>query len=650
MKKKVLYSTIMISYLIAWSSIISSFNPDFLSSVNQGEIESIPESAVTWDEVGIVINSDSDFSIYPGSGTIGDPWRIQSKYINATTGVGISIMHTTDYFVVEDCVIKNASHGIYINNASNGILENNTIYNCSQTGIFLDGQANTFFYGVHNTEIRENIIHDISGTQEKTGNGIRLDWYCTDNIIYNNTIYNNFGSNNLTGNGIYMEGVFSHQGCDDNIIENNIIYDNTASIGRSAGNGIFFDWYCRNNEIKGNTIFGSSSVSGILSGNGIAFLQHCSSNTISNNTIYDNEGGIEGIPLQDGYSGNGISISSDNDNTDIINNTIYNNQGGTSDYQGNGIYIIDSTDCNIKNNTIYGNIAGEGKASGNGIYAHFATNLNISNNYIYENHGNDNYYTGNGIILATNSHNSYIAENIIRDSIGGETSQCGNGIILTNSNNSIITQNDISYCTGDYYSESGIGILIRVGGNINITYNNVDFCSGYAVELGFSENCIVSYNSFYGNGQYPCVLSYVDNVITPNYCLFLGTRLNYVDTGNWDGIATLNWTESSWAEFYYIFRSTAEITPENYMNLTPIATVTTITFTENFTEDGLYYYAIMAANATLNGTISNCIAGQVYYTPPSDNGIPFFFLPGLLMSVVFIVLKIRRLKSVKKLN
>ncbi|QEE16526.1 right-handed parallel beta-helix repeat-containing protein [Promethearchaeum syntrophicum] len=653
MKIKIKFLTIIIGFLLGCSTILSSVNPVFFSSIIKGEFELQPNSAApVWDEIGIVINSNLDFvsEATTGDGSVGNPWRIHGKYINASNGVGINITHTTDYFVVEDSVIKNASHGIYINNVSNGILKNITIYNCSETGIFLDGQSNTFFNGVHEIEIRENVIHGISGASENSGNGIRLDWECKNNYIYNNTIYDNFGTQNGTGNGIYIVGdALDGGGCNNNIIENNLIYDNTATVARKAGNGVFFDGDCINNEIKGNTIFGSSSVSGFWSGNGICFLQHCSANTISNNTIYDNEGGVEGIPLQDGYSGNGISIFSDNDYTDIINNTIHSSHGGTSSYQGNGIYITDSTNCNIKDNIIYGNMAGDGTDSGNGIMTQFATNLNISNNYIYENYGNDKYYTGNGILLSSYSDNSYIAENIIRDSIGGTNQSGGNGIILTNSNDSIITQNNISYCTGDFYIESGSGILIRVGDNINISYNKIDFCSGYAVELGFSENCNVSYNSFYGNGEYPCILSYVDNIITPNYCLFLGTILNYVDTGNWDGIATLNWTGPSWAEFYYVFRSTSEITTENYMNLTPIATVTTTTFTDNLTEEGTYYYAILAANATLNGTISNCIAGEILIAT-SGNEIPFSILPGLLMAVVFVVFKTYWLKKVKKVN
>jgi parallel beta-helix repeat protein len=85
----------------------------------------------------ISINGNGGFipdnGVVGGSGTASDPYIIADWDINASTASGISIAHTSVYFIIRDCYIHNGDTnyiaGIYLNVCANGTLSNNSCSN-----------------------------------------------------------------------------------------------------------------------------------------------------------------------------------------------------------------------------------------------------------------------------------------------------------------------------------------------------------------------------------------------------------------------------------------------------------------------------------------------------------------------------------------
>ncbi|MFX1555021.1 MAG: right-handed parallel beta-helix repeat-containing protein [Promethearchaeota archaeon] len=119
----------------------------------------------------IRIYSDDDFTVENGvtggSGTKNDPYTIEGWEIDTNLYTAIDIKHTTAYFVVRNCLLKNATFGIYLKelsvgsitdchilfniwgigifDSSNIVLRNNTLYDNDYT-IFIDGLEMGHYY------------------------------------------------------------------------------------------------------------------------------------------------------------------------------------------------------------------------------------------------------------------------------------------------------------------------------------------------------------------------------------------------------------------------------------------------------------------------------------------------------------------------
>ena len=87
------------------------------------------------------------------------------------------------------------------------------------------------------------------------------------------------------------------------------------------------------------------------------------------------------------------------------------------------------------------------------------------------------------------------------------------------------------------------------------------------------------------------------------------------------GDVTLTWTTSTGVTSYLVYRSTSAIT--SIQSLAPIANVTQLTYKDTDLENGTYFYAIVAVNASGTSGISNCISVVVAIpqtsTPPHGN-------------------------------
>ena len=71
-----------------------------------------------------------------------------------------------------------------------------------------------------------------------------------------------------------------------------------------------------------------------------------------------------------------------------------------------------------------------------------------------------------------------------------------------------------------------------------------------------------------------------------------------------DGMIELNWSKVADATIYYIYRATSSI--ESVDGLNSIGTSFTNNYTDRVTTNGIYYYVIVAGNASGNSSISNC--------------------------------------------
>jgi uncharacterized protein YycO len=91
-----------------------------------------------------------------------------------------------------------------------------------------------------------------------------------------------------------------------------------------------------------------------------------------------------------------------------------------------------------------------------------------------------------------------------------------------------------------------------------------------------------------------------------------------VPNPDYDGIIDLNWNEVSGATEYYVYRNRSTII--SVIGLTPIATISVSDYQDAIINSDIYYYVIVAGNATGNSSISNCesvVVDMVDSTPPA---------------------------------
>ena len=115
------------------------------------------------------------------------------------------------------------------------------------------------------------------------------------------------------------------------------------------------------------------------------------------------------------------------------------------------------------------------------------------------------------------------------------------------------------------------------------------------------ENGTYYYVVMGNNGTYNSSISNCVNVtVRPFEEIPITLYLYQYGQGIW-----LNWNSIYSAEFYYVFRETSPITTVD--GLTPYA-ISEYSWYDNFiTENGTFYYVVMANNSTHNSSISNCV-------------------------------------------
>lgn len=159
-------------------------------------------------------------------------------------GDGVKIVDKTNV-VVTDLTVTGFSQGIYVSNSSIPIADH-------VGGHHLIGNTvnNNSLYGISIMRSNSNIIegNDANSNDE----GIRLNTYCSDNIIIDNTLNSNV-----------VRGILLNAYCHYNYVMRNVISDNGCGIQlfSSTGNEIY------NNDFINNAthVYGQYSYNNILS-------------------------------------------------------------------------------------------------------------------------------------------------------------------------------------------------------------------------------------------------------------------------------------------------------------------------------------------------------------------------------------------------
>jgi len=258
----------------------------------------------------LIIVQDSDFEVFPGSGTIDDPYIIEGYNFTNTGFYGVYIEGTTKFFIVRNCYFSLSYYGIVVNatSSSNTRIEQNVFWDC--------------VVGIVNQESTLSIIEENECYDCTDGILILSSLYCevTLNLFLNchkgieildsartNVMHNYAGNNEY---GIY-------------VIESDLstFKNNTCEYSKIHGILIDNSYMC---EVINNTC--SNNRIGIYS-------TSSSTMNVENNTCFDN---LEGIRV----------IASE---ASIFNNTCNSNAGGI---------ILIGSDHEVFNNTISENIQG----------------------------------------------------------------------------------------------------------------------------------------------------------------------------------------------------------------------------------------------------------------------------------------------------
>ncbi len=169
---------------------------------NYARIAQWSNGEITTDSIHIFNNNDFLSLGLPGSGTIGDPYRIEGLNIFASSGRLIEISSTTDYFIIKNNILNGhrlTDEGIFLSDVQNGTISDNMIIG-NFVGIFLSGSNN-------NTILNNTIAFG-------SDRGMFLD-NSENNTISLNEIHNN-----------QHVGIAVASGSDNNNVSKNVIYDN----------------------------------------------------------------------------------------------------------------------------------------------------------------------------------------------------------------------------------------------------------------------------------------------------------------------------------------------------------------------------------------------------------------------------------------
>jgi len=473
----------------------------------------------------IFIDENSDFTSWPGEGSVEQPYIIAGLLINGSTPA-INITGTDVHFVIKDCWLTSASLSVIeLNSVTHGRVLNNTIlsgekgvaayhssdltiydnlfYSFSWAGVYMEdcslstlenNNCTTCFVGLHIEQSNNIFVEDNYCTGCLGGVEIYLE--CEEITVFNNTL-----TDNDVGIGLYLD-------CTNNIIDSNNCTMNSVY-------GVYSQ-NCQDNVILSN--YGRGQIGDIV-------LENCTSHTIRENDCGETTGAgpdmVASIAL---YNTNG-SIVTDNyiENSficiemkwgssynEILNNTCFYYAGGVVTWFG----ALSNT---ITNNTCDGNGAGEvdifvQESSYNTITENRCNNSMYNIASFDSNQitvvDNDCYLSSEGSIVMLTGGNAHIEGNTLRN---GST-----GIVLEDMIFGSVLDNIVSNFTATW--EGGpTGIHLENSYYISVEGNHISECN-VAILLDQSISCNITDNT--------CVDNF-DGIVVINTCTSIQVDENY---------------------------------------------------------------------------------------------------------------------------
>lgn len=280
------YSKNVVAYILViflcWSVVINN--------IECSQINSSHSSSLFINSMSISIQNDTAFSLYglPGNGTKNNPFRIENLNISTNNTMGIEIINTTMFFLIQNCYIRATTYGIYIDNVSQGTAQ------------------------IVNNTCTDHIKHGI--TISNSDATTVLDNNCSDNdwhgIVFSDS-NEHYIANNYCSNNVWI-GLFLTHSNFSNVLNN--------TCNNNFRGGLLLDDSYHSN-VESNTCQGNDWQGGIR-------LHTSKSSRVVNNTCKDN------------LSANIRIIESNN--SEIIDNYCFG--------IGNGINILESGNCTAQNN------------------------------------------------------------------------------------------------------------------------------------------------------------------------------------------------------------------------------------------------------------------------------------------------------------
>jgi len=633
-------------------------NKDGILIDNSQEIVAINNTITSNNENGISMKGTSSHDNVIENNTLFDNFEN-----------GVYLEECSYNTITNNRIYENDLNGVYINGASlqssYNIIGNNTIHHNNNQGVFIGRGVHTT---ITNNSIYENIRNGIYSESSSSylyisfntitnhDNAIRLE---STNFahVYNNTLthfHDNFGAgvnalnshdsnieNNTISNTDYWSDLYAIQvqSSDRSLVSNNAMFD----VGRGI-NIIGSDL----TKIENNSIYNVEMGVGIFTDG----FDGSHNTTIYENTFTECEVGVElssgeytnishniiqnGID-KEGYISAGIKLNhnSDANHTTIEYNQIINGDaygiyikahhtvvmGNNISHNSEGIWMESS----LHNHILSNNISASNGTHGWGVYVKQSTNNTISSNTIF-----DNDY----------------------------------GIYLAYSNNNSIQSNNISY---NYYS----GIHFQVS-NTSIVYDNDIHNNDYGIRFMEAKDNVIWFNSFWERGEFSRHI-YIDSQFqnhfnhtdTENYRTevnlgnyyddyasathdgmvwdterdFFGKGMDYyplvnknrtafpisvieleADTAlSQNGFVSLNWTESEYANVYFVYRCESEVSSADELEESCfIGHTELLEFDDVHDINGTYYYFVIATNPYTSSEISVEVNVEIAIKPPSE--------------------------------
>jgi len=470
--------------------------------------------------------------------------------------------------------------GIYSNGANFNNVINNTVINNEDYGIQLSSASN-------NTIQFNNVLENIEG--------IYLQSNSDNNTILNNSIYNN------EANGIYLADA------DFNIIGNNTVFNQSGSDDR----GIFLENSCNNTIITNNI---SESYYGIV------LYPECHNNTISNNSLIKNT-----------YLALYLGQSDDNL---ISYNSFIVNYGDTYQFSCSGNVFIGNT--YIPPSPVLYSFSPNPDDDGN-IYIDWSSVGGASRYFVYKNTSVINFADEDLIIhveTLTSAHWDYSLTNDTTYYYAVVAERSGMNSSLSNCESVTVM----------LFAPQGPPVLEEItpdpdpDGSVFLNWSSVENATRYYVYNDTTEittvggmeplltatstnyTHVIPYNITYhyvivaGNDHGNSSISNCENVTTLLQAPQEAPNLEAFDPNpNYFRNINVNWSTVENATQYHVYKNTSNInSPDEQLR---IATVTDTNYTDDITQNGTYYYAVVAANAFGNSTLSNCESVTVQVTP-----------------------------------